>query len=242
MKNKKTGIVLIGLAAVALGSVGFSAWIISGTSGEPSSNVSVSVGDVEDQRLYLTLNGSPSELDLNFDAKKDVSGGNVVSADPDGTDEDMSFTFSVSVQAASEDAFTEAISGKTLYVNFTCKALSDFSTNYIMSPVTTYGTAEAIGITNMAQATSVAQTINYTSTGDQTITKVSYTITADNSNSRYGFKYDITYSYAWGSTFGYKNPVYVKSLDNGVKEGLTEIDGLNSSLTLGVAVTLGAVA
>lgn len=241
MKNKKTGIVLIGLAAVALGSVGFSAWIISGTIGNPTSNVKVSVGDVKDQGLYLTLNEDPSDLALNFDAKKGA-GGNVVSADSSGNDEDMSFIFSVSVQAASQQVFTEAIRGKTLFVNFTCEALSKFSTSYIMSPVTTYGTAEAIGITNMAQETSVAQTINYTSTGDQTITKVSYSVKKDNSNGKFGYKYDITYSFAWGSTFGYKNPVYVTSLENGVEDGLKAINDLTDSLDLGVAVTLGNAA
>lgn len=241
MKNKKTGIVLIGLAAVALGSVGFSAWIISGTIGNPTSNVKVSVGDVKDQGLYLTLNEDPSDLALNFDAKKGA-GGNVVSADSSGNDEDMSFIFSVSVQAASQQVFTEAIRGKTLFVNFTCEALSKFSTSYIMSPVKAYGTAEAIGIKNMAEATTDAQPIYYTSTGDQTITKVSYTITADNSNERFGYKYDVTYSFAWGSTFGYKNPVYVTSLANGVEDGLKAINDLSNSIDLGVAVTLGNAA
>ena len=53
-KGKAVGLLSLGLASVALGSVGFAAWVVSGTTVSAPNSVSASVGTISDERITMT--------------------------------------------------------------------------------------------------------------------------------------------------------------------------------------------
>lgn len=71
-KGKAIGLLSLGLASVALGSVGFASWIVSGTTFTQAGDVAVTVGDVTDQRITVTakLNEDDKTVNLDADATK----------------------------------------------------------------------------------------------------------------------------------------------------------------------------
>ena len=71
-KGKAVGLLSLGLASVALGSVGFASWVVSGTSFSQPGSVTVSVGDVSDQRITVAavLNADDKTVNLDADATK----------------------------------------------------------------------------------------------------------------------------------------------------------------------------
>lgn len=71
-KGKAIGLLSLGLASVALGSVGFASWIVSGTTFTQAGDVTVTVGDVTDQRITVSavLNAEDKTVNLDADAAK----------------------------------------------------------------------------------------------------------------------------------------------------------------------------
>ena len=95
-KGKAVGLLSLGLASVALGSVGFAAWVVSGTTVSGTSNISVTVGAVNDERVTIKAEIG-DDAGVNFDADTVDGLGTMGIKAVSGSSQDM--TFSVKVTA-----------------------------------------------------------------------------------------------------------------------------------------------
>ena len=247
LNKKKTGIIVLGLAALSLGTIGFSSWIINAINGEASSEVNVTVGDVVDNSLTID-NVTTTDSKLNFDAKKGVSG-EVISADPNGEDEDLTFEFSFSIHAATEKIYNAAISNKKVYLSFD-STNTEFKNvvkeKHILSPFAIDGaTYEEKGITSLATNTESEKSVTYTDpSGASKITRLTYLIEDYTAGGMRGKTVTLTYSFAWGEVFKFENPVELSSgdfsaNDNAAKTALDAIDKIDDTdLKLNVTLTV----
>ena len=245
--KKKTGLIVLGLSALSLGTIGFSSWIISGINGKATSDVTISVGEVKDQRIYMELNGE-SDTKLNFDADKDIPSGGVVSTGEDSK-EDLEISFSFNIYSNSRDIFTTAMSGKKLYLNFS-STNENFKTavntnKYLLSPYAIDGADHVINEgkedTNidLTTPTEAAQHIDYTEKSG--LKKLTYTVTkleeTSGSPQKYGSTVKLTYYFAWGAMFNYENPVKLTSDDFADAEtALKAIGNLHNEQSLGLKI------
>lgn len=247
INKKRTGFIVLGLAALSLGTIGFSSWIINGITGGASSEVNVTVGDVEDRRLTID-NLIKTDTDLSFDvAPKTVGGGVIEAGDVVGAKEDLSFTFSFDLWGTSQTNFEAAISGKGFKVSFTSTELSSLVTSKaICSPITINGAKHhEEAITTFAAAKD--QTDNYeTGEGDTSAVRLKYSMTKiDGSGTgKYGFNVSMTYSFTWGEAFDYENPVKLEAIDGDAKTALDALKALNEteSMILNVSLSLETIA
>lgn len=244
INKKRSGFIILGLSTVALGTIGFSSWIIAGTNPETTlPNVDVTVGDVEDHSIFLEL---PSQTDniLVFDADSDAVGkGTVVTATP-GSQEDMTFTASFIIGGATDDDFKAAYADKSVAVTFTSTDLDNLvSKSAIQSPINIGSTATKITELNDIAITSDPK--NSTSTYDEpsglhkyTISVSQASLTTGTNKDKFGYKVDITFNFAWGSAFKYKNPVCLQSIDTTEKNALNALDEANNDFDLSVKISL----
>lgn len=245
INKKRTGFIVLGLAALSLGTIGFSSWIINGIVGDASSDVNVTVGDVDDRRLTIdSLN--KKDIDLSFDVAPETVGGGVIEAgDVVGAKEDLSFAFSFDLWGTSKTNFETAIQGKGFKVSFTSTELSTLvEKKAICSPITIDGTKyHEDAITNFADATN--QTDNYgTGEGDTSAVRLKYSMTKINESEKYGFNVSMTYSFTWGEAFDFKNPVELKAIDGDADTALDALEALNEedSMKLNVSLSLETIA
>lgn len=251
INKKRTSFIVLGLAALSLGTIGFSSWIISGINGTVDNDVNVKVGDVVDKRLTYELVEGSQELKLNFDADKKSSGGGVVAADPEGEDEDLTFGFSFRIYAETEKNYSDAISGKKVYLTFSTineNFKSAVTSGYILSPITINGEAhEETGINSLASDVSETPVKYSVPDGAKNITRLTYSIADYNETGKSGKTVKLTYSFAWGGVFNFENPVELTSDDfkadedaaeSAAETALNAIGAIESSLNLDVTLTV----
>lgn len=242
LNKKKTGIIVLGLAALSLGTIGFSSWIINGINGTANSEVNVTVGDVEDKRLTID-NLKETDKKLNFDVASGTHGGGVIVAGDDGTAEDLSFAFSFDLWGKSQANFEAAIQGKGFKVSFTSTELSTLVTaKAICSPITIGGSGDhEAAITTSAETKE--ETVKY-ATGDTSAVRLEYSKTKIDESGKYGFNVSMTYSFTWGDAFDFNNPVELKSIDEDAETALDALEALNEipSMTLAVKLSLETIA
>lgn len=241
MKLKKNSLIILGLSTVALGTIGFSSWIIAGTNPETTlPNVDVTVGDVEDGSIFLEL---PQQTDniLIFDADSDAVGKGTVVTATSGSQEDMTFTASFIIGGASQQVFEAAYNSKSVAVQFTSDDLSSLITsNCVQSPID-LGKAVTISELNttIAEDTGKITSGSYTNpsnTQKYEITFAAGTPTGENIG-KYGVQVNIAFTFAWGSAFGNKNPVCLQSIDTTAKDALNALDKAND-FDLSVKISL----
>ena len=246
LNKKKTGIIVLGLAALSLGTIGFSSWIINAINGVANSVVNVTVGDVVDKSLTID-NVNTTNSDLNFDVAPKTAGGGVIEAGEDGKAEDLFFVFSFDLYGTSKANFEAAIQGKRFKVSFTSTELKELvDSKAICSPITitTDGTKyyeEAI--TTFAAVTD--KTVSYEEgEGNTSVARLKYSMTEINQTGKYGFTVSMTYSFSWGKAFGFENPVKLTELSGDAKTALDALEALNDtqSMTLNVNLSLGTIA
>ena len=239
--RKKTGLIVLGLSALSLGTIGFSSWIISGIDGNATSDVTVSVGEVKDQRIFMELTGD-KDTELNFDADKVATSGGVVSAGEDGEGEDLEISFSFNIYSYSRDIFNTAISGKKLYLNFSStneNFKSAVNTNkYLLSPYAIDGVDKEEA--NIDLTTQVGPKDTYY-TEKSGLKKLTYTVTKYEEPSvnpqKYGSTVELTYYFAWGAMFNYENPVKLTSNNFANAEtALKAIGNLHNEQSLGLKI------
>ena len=245
MKLKKNSLIILGLSTVALGTVGFSSWIIAGTNPEAGpSNVDVTVGDVEDHRIFLEL---PPQTDnkLKFDADSDAKDkGTVVIPKPDDSQEDMTFTASFIIGGVTQKDFEAAYNSKSVAVQFTSTDLSSLiDSDCVQSPID-LGEPVTISELNTTIATNTGKITggSYTNPSDTPTPKYEITFapgtpTGDNKD-KYGVQVNIAFTFAWGSAFKYKNPVCLQSIDTTAKNALSALDQANNDFDLSVKISL----
>ena len=240
IKSKKAMVASIILASVALGGVGFSAWVINaGNDIEDPSNVSVKLGQVTDNRFTLTEPQLAKDEKVVFDC--DDYKGTVV-AGSGGKLEDLSFTFSTTLTGN-----TDQLDGIYLRLNTSdnlSKLTGTGAAAIIQTPVIPSNSGNGIKIipkeafTN-ATGTKVDSTEKFTAASNaQGGSKWSYIVKKADSS----YKIDVTVNFAWGQLFSYANPTRLT-------EGPTtnQITGLNtlhelSSTGFELAFVVGAIA
>ena len=244
INKKRTGFIVLGLAALSLGTIGFSSWIINVINGTVDKDVNVKVGDVVDKSLTYELIQDPIDLNLNFDADIEADSGGVIAADPEGEDEDLTFGFSFRIYAATKEIYNAAISDKKVYLTFdsTNDGFKGVVANkYILSPFAIDGNAyEEKGITSLATNTEGEKSVQYTDpSGASAITRLTYSIADYNETGKSGKTVKLTYSFAWGEVFKFKNPVELTSGDfSAAKTALDAINAIDNSLNLDVTLTV----
>lgn len=188
---------ILALGCLTAASVGFSSWVIAAQNTNATSNVKVTVADVEDHRFKVTAS-SDSTIKLGPSTK-----GTYISYSGSESEEVLDFTFSLKFTAANGEAFNfTSLGDQSFNVKFSfidTLKINDDVNEYIKFPLekTTIGTISKSGFT--------------ASSSDATTDPKSSNV--------------ITYSgkLAWGSYFGGKNP---SELDDPTKVD-SYIAGLN---------------
>lgn len=184
---------ILALGCLTAASVGFSSWVIAAQSTDATSNVNVTVADVEDHRFNVEAS-SDSKIKLGPNKQ-----GTYISYSGSESEENLNFTFSLKFTAkGSSEAFKftslgdQSFNIKFSFTNIDTLNINDAENEYIKFPSepseTTIGTISKSGF--IASGTTAPQSSNV-----------------------------ITYTgkLSWGSYFGNKNP---SELDDSTKVDL----------------------
>lgn len=226
-KYKKLPLILTGLAGVALLTTGFSAWVISGgISATQDSMVDITVGEVKDNRIKVTL--SDLDEDLQFDAPAGGKG-TYITAGQD-SEEDMVFgaTATIKYNSTTHDSVSIAslVSGLKFTLNYS-ETGSSYSTEYqncltneyIAAPLTigeafTYTTKDSWASNSTGDITNWENAGNYP--------KTNFVINKLTDGNTITVKFE--FGYSWGSVFNYVNPVKYSGNDlNSIVTALTTL-------------------
>ena len=199
-KKKTTGIVAISLAAVALTSVGFAAWVINANDVTANEQITVTTGALTDKRFTLTAEIDGSDSTVAFDS---TPGGTYVQG---GKDKLEDLTFKVNATLKGDDL---ASSVDSIYVNFKDAAskpkISELvGEGIIRTPVEFSGSGNGLQIVTSEQLKNGGSgSANYTDPEPAPKTeKYSYSVNGSNTSLTISF----TFYFTWGSVFDYINP------------------------------------
>lgn len=197
-KKKTTGIVAISLAAVALTSVGFAAWVINANDVTANEQITVTTGALTDKRFTLTAEIDESDSTVAFDSKP---GGTYVQGDS-VKHEDLTFKVNATLKGDNLASSVDSI-----YVNFKDvvdkKKISELvSKEIIQTPVEFSGSGNGLQIVTSDQLKSGGSGSAYYTNPKTANEKYSYTVSGDNSSLTISF----TFYFTWGSVFDYINP------------------------------------
>lgn len=215
-KYKKLPLILTGLAGVALLTTGFSAWVISGgISATQDSMVDITVGEVKDNRIKVTL----SDLDegLQFDAPSGGKGTHFSAGE--GSNEDMVFgaTATIAYNSKTEDkkSIASLVSGLKFTFNYS-ETGSNHSTEYencltnkyIEAPLT-IGGSFTYTTSNSWESNSTGDKTNWNNAGNYLKTNFIINNLTDDKTITVKFEF----GYSWGELFNYVNPVNYNGSD-----------------------------
>ena len=198
-KKKTTGIVAISLAAVALTSVGFAAWVINADNVTANKQITVTTGELTDKRFTLTAEIDGSDSTVAFDS---IPGGEYVQGDSD-KHEDLTFKVNATLEGVDLASSVDSI-----YVNFKDVESKDkiselVSKEIIQTPVGFSGSGNGLQIVTSDQLKNGGSgSVNYTNPATPETTKYSYTVSGNNTSLKISF----TFYFTWGNIFDYKNP------------------------------------
>lgn len=253
--TKKIIGVVAGLAAVSVATVGFSSWVISANSTSANTSISVSVGDLVDNRFTASISGVSTDA-LCFDANSTTGG--VTGLSGSANNENMSFGFALTLESS------QKLSGivKTIWLDFDTET-TGFSalcndtylctpvsfTGSSSSPLITWGSGtlaytDAGGFTNVNFA-SVSKTTYYWSSAssagtaktDYTSVAISQTYT-DNTDGSSKLVLDFILGFGWGSAFDYKNPVAATEVTDAFVSALSSVAALSSETSISLKTTV----
>mgnify|MGYP003190276028 CR=1 FL=1 len=232
-KKKTTGIVAISLAAVALSSVGFAAWVINANDVTANKQITVSTGTLTDKRFTLTAKIDEGDSTVAFDSKE---GGTYVHGDGG---EDLTFKVNATLEGVDLASSVDSI-----YVNFkdvaSQKKISELvNKKIIQTPVDFSGSGNGTKIVATDQLKAGGSgSANYTAPETPETEKYSYSVSGNNTSLTISF----TFNFTWGSIFNYKNPT--ESITS--SSDTTKIDNLkdlaNNYQNPGLEVVFTAVA
>lgn len=226
--NKILTYSMLGLAAVSLVGVAFSSWLVQETQGAKVENITVSVADVQDESLIITdAKVDAKNSTFLFDAKEDDKTGPIIyTGDTGGEDLTFGITFKVEKAlnaggTAAADHFggvnvkwevTDDTAGQALKTAIT--------SNYIVSPLSDIDVAlpsfTTIGADDSGTTTTVSGTNVQVTYGADTTTKTTLTVS-------------VTFSFAWGSVTGTKNPGVYATDSATTQTALQVLDALQAA-------------
>lgn len=172
---------ILALGCLTAASVGFSSWVIAAQNTDATSNVKVTVADVEDHRFNVTAS-SDSTIKLGPSTK-----GTYISYSGSESEEALDFTFSLTFTAANDEAFNfTSLGDQSFNIKFSFTDtlnINDAENEYIEFPSETIiGTISKSGF--IASGTTDPKSSNV----------ITYNGTL-----------------AWGSYFGGQNPSLLKN-------------------------------
>lgn len=157
---------ILALGCLTAASVGFSSWVIAAQNADDTSNVKVTVADVEDHRFKIKAS-SNSTIKLGPSTK-----GTYISCSGSEPEEALDFTFSLTFTAANDEAFNFKSLGDQSFdikFSFTDKLnINDVKNTYIEFPPekTTIGTISKSGFTESSGATATLSSNEITYNGE----------------------------------------------------------------------------
>lgn len=167
---------ILALGCLTAASVGFSSWVIAAQNTDATSNVNVTVADVEDHRFNVAA-FSDSTIKLGPSKK-----GTYISWSGSGSEEALDFNFTLTFTTANGGAFNfTSLGDQSFNIKFSFTKILDINKDgneYINFPSGTIGTISKSGFT------------------------VSSGVTASQSSNVITYNGKL----AWGSYFGGKNP------------------------------------
>lgn len=213
VRNNKTILAsILALGCLTAASVGFSSWVIAAQSTNDTSNVNVTVADVEDHRFKVTAS-SDSIIELGPSEK-----GKYISYSGSKSEENLGFKFSLTFNKANanNEAFDfKSLGDQSFDIKFSFAntlKINDDGKKYIeFPPETTIGTISKSGFTP-------------SSSGAATDTQSSNVITYNG-------------QLAWGSYFGGKNPSKLDD-SNQIDSYITGLGHLKTCLKDNVAFVI----
>ena len=222
-KSKQLPLILGLLSAVSLGTVGFSAWVINATtSNAATGDITVQVGDLQDDRILITsATLSSGNNSVNFDAPQQAVPDSIFKEV--GT-EDLDFAFTLVIDSANP-----LVSGGSFVPTMPSFVFS-FGSNSALAAASTLieaPTTDQDGI----KLDKAGKTENYTSTSAP---KIAYSA-AKLTNGDKTATIDFTCHFRWGSKFNYKNPANTYKSNatqeelNEFKNDLALIEAVNAS-------------
>ena len=234
-KKKTTGIVAISLAAVALTSVGFAAWVINANDVTANKQITVSTGTLTDKRFTFTAEIDGDDSTVAFDS---TVGGTYVHGDKDKKED---LTFKVNATLEGDDL---ASSVDSIYVNFkdvgSMPKISELVTKKIVqTPVDFSQEGNGLKIVTSEQLKNEGSgSANYATPETPETEKYSYSVSGNNKSLTISF----TFNFTWGSIFNYENPTQsiTSSGDTGKIEKLKDL--ANNYQNPGLEVVFTAVA
>lgn len=196
---KTTGIVVASLAAVALVSVGFSAWVITSLTPTDKQSINLTVASTTDNSIALAVTGTP-DLDVKFDALSTDTTGDITGTSDSKCDLEFGFTFTITTKTGIN------VPDRLASITPTFDALTGLSdsitANYVVAPLTS-GTALKV-IENDKTVIAAGTFYDGVKTEAEPVTgfKEKYVISGDTNV----YTVVATFRFAWGSYFGGKNP------------------------------------
>lgn len=242
-KYKKLPLILTGLAGVALLTTGFSAWVISGGNAESSQNITITVGEVTDNRplVKAELTATATDGKLTFDSNANGGSGPITG---NADNEDMEFGGEVVISVGKGDYKIDDVLDSVkfeLAINDSAdpeakEAFSNAITKGdILSPITLDRSIEYTP-ENWNNNSSEPPT-NWDENSQYLKTKYTVVNTGDGNQVKIGF----TFGFCWGSVFKHKNPVDISSSDDvdiddvvSALNALQSLNGVTDLLTLTV--------
>lgn len=196
-KSKIIGIAAASLAAVAVASVGFSAWVVTTLKGTDVEDITVTVADVQDGTITLTdaKAAYPNGTGIKFDADKNVTDGVFKATEDSAPQLDFTITVNITLGTASDfkgiSAWAEIVQGDETKIT----DVKETKGMYVVSPI-------AIGVHNTTWSKPTTLTKIWDSSAiTAEMKKDATTKNALTSN---------TLSFGWGAFFGNSNPSNLK--------------------------------
>ncbi len=201
-KGKTIGIFAVSLAAISLVGVGFSAWVINGTTGGSTGYITVNVADVQDKRVQIS-DANVNEGTVKFDSNSTT--GEILRGD--GENEDLSFAISYIVKNNTTDNKFKVFayfSDSKVGGNFKDVA----EKGLITLP---YGIGDGTTTDSKGHGVLVFDGSNVPTDGSSSNNSIKTEITEKSVSGSYSVKQ--TFSFGWGTAFASKNPSAVTSSD-----------------------------
>lgn len=218
-KSKMTMLIVGGLAAVSLVSVGFASWVITGAP-EVTGNINVSVGEVDNQSLttkIIPAGVGGSDLSVSFDNTSETVGKNGVFSGT--TSEDLVFSIKIQIDG-----------NISTYLN---SITFDFDggiagTNEKPNPLTTNpaGSADYLAYPWLSSTRSVK--FGYTSSNNTlavqgaTVSSPASVAAEVNEKTDKKIVFTATFTFGWGTAFANVNPALTPIKENNAENPITK--------------------
>lgn len=228
-KGKLIGVVAASLSAVSLMGVGFASWVIKGTTPGTTGDISVTVANIEDNRIFVE--GARADGNLVFEAAKGDTLGDIQTK-PESPVPVLNFKVVYTVKLG-KGLSDFNINAKWTLGNDTASAAlgTAITNNYLASPLSTSDTPVS---------TSVGYGTVYSDDADnKTHTNIySKSTKGSDANGFSVYSVDTVFHFAWGTKTETKNPSYFDNTTEQTTAALEALNGLKAANGAKFTITL----